>query len=334
MKRETATIRKQNPIASDYFHARMSALTHQVIVLGSINTDLVTRLPRLPEPGMTMIGREFYQAHGGKGANQAVAAARAGNSPVVLIAAVGDDEYGRASLAHLARERLVLDYVRRIKDSASGVAMILVDGSGENCIAVTPGANDLLLPEHVDSVPEELFPAGGVFLASLEVPLKTVRRGLERAKELALTTILNPAPVVSREAVLELLPLVDVLTPNEHEAAQLLDRPFRGPESATAAEELRGMGCQNVIITLGRDGAVVATATSTVRVPAIHVSAVDTTAAGDAFSGALAVALAEGQRLADAARFASAAGALAVTQRGAQTSLPTRSAIDNMLGQQ
>jgi ribokinase len=306
----------------------------QVIVLGSINTDLVTRLPRLPEAGMTMIGREFYQAHGGKGANQAVAAARASSAPVVLIAAVGDDAYGRASLAHLARERLVLDHVQQIEDSASGVAMILVDGSGENCIAVTPGANDLLLPQHVDSVPEEVFPAGGVFLASLEVPLETVRRGLERAKELALTTILNPAPVVSRESVLELLPLVDVLTPNEHEAAQLLNRSFRGVrESAAAAEELRGIGCQNVIITLGGDGAVVATAAATVRVPPFHVNAVDTTAAGDAFSGALAVALAEGQRLADAARFASAAGALAVTQRGAQPSLPTRTAIDDILAQ-
>jgi ribokinase len=307
-------------------------MTPQVLVLGSINTDLVTRLPRLPEPGMTMIGREFFQAPGGKGANQAVAAARAGQTPVVLIAAVGDDEYGRASLANLARERLVLDYVQRIGDCPSGVAFILVDDSGENCIAVTPGANERLLPEHVDSVPEEVFPAGGVFLASLEVPRATVRRGLERAKDLALATILNPAPVGNREAVVELLPLVDVLTPNEHEAAQLLGRPFRGMEqSLAAAEELRGLGCQNVVITLGKDGAVVATASSTTRIPAFSVQAVDTTAAGDAFSGALAVAVAEGQRLADAVQFASAAGALAVGVRGAQPSLPARLAIEELL---
>lgn len=307
-------------------------MSPQVIVLGSINTDLVTRLPRLPEPGVTMIGREFFQAHGGKGANQAVAAARAGPLPVVLIAAVGDDEYGRASLANLARERLVLDYVERIDDCPSGVAFILVDDSGENCIAVTPGANDRLLPEHIDRVPEEVFPAGGVFLASLEVPLETVRRGLERAKELALTTILNPAPVTDRDKVIELLPLVDVLVPNEHEAAQLLNRTFsRLQGSPAAADELRGLGCDNVVITLGGVGAVVATAPGISRVPAFNVQAVDTTAAGDAFCGALAVALAEGQRLADAVRFASAAGALAVTQRGAQPSLPTRFAIAELL---
>jgi ribokinase len=307
-------------------------MTPQVIVLGSINTDLVTRLPRLPEPGMTMIGREFFQAHGGKGANQAVAAARAGDAPVVLIAAVGDDEYGRASLAHLSRERLVLDYIQRIDDCPSGVAFILVDDSGENCIAVTPGANDRLLPEHVDLVPEDVFPAGGVFLASLEVPLETVRRGLERAKELALTTILNPAPVTDRNKVLELLPLVDVLVPNEHEADQLLEKTFpRLQGSPAAADELRSLGCENVVITLGGIGAVVSAASGTSRVPAFHVTAIDTTAAGDAFCGALAVALSEGQRLSDAVRFASAAGALAVTQRGAQPSLPTRFAIAELL---
>jgi ribokinase len=313
----------------------MNGPTPQVIVLGSINTDLVTRLPRLPEPGVTMIGREFFQAHGGKGANQAVAAARAGLAPVVLIAAVGDDEYGRAALANLVHERLLLDYVQRIEDCQSGVAFILVEDSGENCIAVTPGANERLLPEHLDSVPEEVFPAGGVFLASLEVPLATVRHGLERARALALTTILNPAPVGFRGPVLELLPLVDVLTPNEHEAAQLLDRPFRGlQQSLAAAEELRGLGCENVVITLGSEGAVVATAASTAKAPAFFVTPVDTTAAGDAFSGALAVALAEGQRLADAVRFASAAGALAVTVRGAQPSLPTRRAIEELVASQ
>lgn len=303
-----------------------------VIVLGSINTDLVTQVPSLPGAGVTMIGRQFFQAQGGKGANQAVAAARAGSAPVILIAAVGDDEYGQASIASLSRERLLLDHVQRIERCSSGVAVILVDDAGENCIAITPGANYRLLPKHIDGLPEEVFAAGGVFLASLEVPLATVRRGLERAKERGLTTILNPAPVELREPVLQLRDLVDVLTPNEHEAAQLLNRPFRGQQqSLAAAEELRECGCKNVVITLGKEGAVVATSSSTSAHPAFNVEAVDSTAAGDAFSGALAMALVERLCLADAIRFASAAGALCVTLRGAQSSLPDRPAIEKLL---
>ncbi|HMC12112.1 MAG TPA: ribokinase, partial [Pirellulaceae bacterium] len=280
----------------------------------------------------TIIGRQFFQAPGGKGANQAVAAARAGGAPLLFIAAVGDDEFGRAATDHLSRERLLLDYVTRIEDTPSGVAMILVDDDGENCIAVTPGANACLLPGHVDRVPDEEFGAARVLLASLEVPLATVRRGLERAKMLGLSAILNPAPMSNRQAVLDLLPLVDVLTPNEHEAAQLLDHPFRGlQQSLAAAEELRSLGCLNVIITLGAEGAVIASPAGTSHLSAFPVSAVDTTAAGDAFSGALATALAEQLALLDAARFASAAGALAVTRAGAQPSLPTRLAIEEML---
>jgi ribokinase len=304
----------------------------QVIVLGSINIDLVTHVPSLPAPGVTMIGRQFFQAHGGKGANQAIAAARAGFSPVVLIAAVGDDENGRAAMANLSHERLLLDHVQRIEGCPSGVAVILVDDGGENCIAITPGANDRLLPQDVDGVPDEIFSAGSVFLASLEVPLATVRRGLERAKDRGLTTILNPAPVRFREPVLKLLDLVDVLTPNEHEAAQLLHRPFRGLQQIlAAAEELRAFGCQNVVITLGSAGAVAATASSTTPHSSFNVETVDTTAAGDAFSGALATALVEHQSLAEAIRFASAAGALSVTRRGAQSSLPVRPAIEKLL---
>jgi ribokinase len=304
----------------------------QVIVLGSINTDLVTRVPFLPEPGVTVIGREFFQASGGKGANQAVAAARSGTSPVVFIAAVGDDDFGRAGLASLRRESLVLDYIQEIAGCASGVASIFVDDQGENCIGVAPGANARLLPDHVASVPQSVFDSARVFLASLEVPLAVVRQGLERAKAAGLTTILNPAPISDRAGVLESLPLVGVLTPNEHEAGQLLDRQIRNPEQAfTAAEDLRELGCGQVVITLGSQGAVVATSAGSSRVPAFPVKPVDTTAAGDAFSGALAVALAERQELRDATRFAAAAGAIAVTRPGAQPSLPTRQAIAEFL---
>lgn len=304
----------------------------QVIVLGSINTDLVTRVPYLPDPGVTVIGREFFQAPGGKGANQAVAAARAGSAPVVFLGAVGDDDFGRASLAALGRERIALDYVQQIAGCASGLAFIFVAFDGENCIAVSPGANHRLMPEHVNQVPDEVFNSARVLLASLEGPVETVRRGLERARAAGLTTILNPAPVTDRAAALELMPLVDVLTPNEHEAAELLDQRFQGMEQAfSAAEDLRDLGVRDVIITLGPQGAIVASSAGTARVPAFPVEPVDSTAAGDAFSGALAVALAERRELRDAARFAAAAGALAVTRQGAQPSLPTREAIEELL---
>lgn len=301
-------------------------------MLGSINTDLVTRLPYLPEPGVTMIGREFFRSPGGKGANQAVAAARAGDAPVLLIAALGDDDFGRASLMHLQNEPLLLDYVTIIEDCASGVAMILVDDAGENCIAVTPCANERLTAGHVDEVPENVFASARVFLASLEVPLATVRRGLERAKAAGLTTVLNPAPVSDRAGVLGLAGLVDVLTPNQHEVGELLERQFTGlMQSFAAAEDLRACGFANVIVTLGGEGSILATTEGSKHVKPFAVRAIDSTAAGDAFSGALAAALAESMPLPAAARFASAAGAIAARRKGAQPALPRKHEIEELL---
>jgi len=299
-----------------------------IIVLGSTNTDLVIRGPRLPAPGETVLGGEFYRAHGGKGANQAVAAARASSEPVTFIAAVGDDPFGRDALDHFADENLDIRFLKTVPGTPSGVALILVDRHGENLISVASGANEHLLPADVDAVPEEVFRKADVLLTCLESPLETVARGLQRAKKAGLRTILNPAP--ANEAILRhgLLALTDVLTPNEGEAAVLAGIETKDSASAAAAR-LRELGCKGCVITLGSQGCLVVDEQGVeTRIESHPVDAVDATAAGDAFNGALAVALSEGRSLADAARFANRAAAIAVTRPGAQPSLPTRAEIE------
>lgn len=298
----------------------------QVIVVGSVNTDLVIRVPRLPRPGETVLGGEFFETAGGKGANQAVAAARLAREPVAFVAAVGDDPFGRRSLDNLRRENLILDAVKVVDGMPSGVAQIVVDDRGENAIAVASGANAALRPQDIDSLPQDLFASARVFLTCLETPLDTVARGLERAKRSGLVTILNPAPAGSLGGRLDLLELVDVLTPNELEAAELAGGDS-GADPMILARRLRQCGARDCVITLGHQGCLVA-ADRIESIAGIKVIAVDSTAAGDAFNGALAVALAEGRSLADAARWANRAAAIAVTRRGAQPSLPTREELD------
>lgn len=298
-----------------------------VIVLGSINIDLVVYGPRLPAPGETVLGGRFAQVSGGKGANQAVAAARAGKDPVLFIAAVGSDSFGRAALESLGRERLDLSHVKTIDGEATGVALIMVDGQGENCISVALGANAALTAADFENIPAGDFEAAKVFLACLESPLDAVRAGLVRAKKTGLTTILNPAPADAAVLQGDLLTLVDILTPNRAEAAALSGVAITDPESAIrAARKLQGLGCGTVIVTLGQDGCVVVERDPYVT-PALAVEAVDATAAGDAFSGVLAVALAEGHPVAEAACWATAAAGISVTRRGAQPSLPGREEI-------
>ncbi|MFN0052093.1 MAG: ribokinase [Planctomycetales bacterium] len=302
-----------------------------VIVIGSINTDLVIRGPRLPAPGETVIGGEFYQAAGGKGANQAVAAARAGRTPVTFLGAVGDDPLGREALAGLRAENLVCEFLKTVPGMASGVALILVDEGGQNLISVAPGANARLTPADVEAIPEETFRAAKVFLTCLESPLDTVASGLRRARRCGLLTILNPAPVPSQGLPNDLLALVDVLTPNASEAAQLAGLQPAGSPSlpATLALQLQSRGCRSVIVTLGDAGCLVADREVT-AISARRVQAIDATAAGDAFNGALAVALSEGKSLISAAEWATAAAAISVTRRGAQPSLPTRAEIERV----
>lgn len=301
----------------------------RVLVLGSINVDLVVRSARLPRPGETVIGGDFFQAAGGKGANQAVAAARAAGGGVALIAAVGDDDFGRWSRTELGREPLGLDHVRTLRGTATGVALILVDASGENLISVASGANQALGIEQVAEIDDAVWSAASVFLAGLEVPLDVVRAGLERARRHGLLTVLNPAPALTGAADPSLLGLVDLLTPNEHEAATLAGIEVRDPTSAAeAGHRLRALGCRQVLVTLGGAGSVLVGA-ETVHIPARPVVAIDTTAAGDALNGALVAALAEGRPLREAIEWATVAAAISVTRRGAQPSLPQRAEIDH-----
>ncbi len=306
-----------------------------VLILGSINTDLVIRSRRLPRPGETVLGGEFYQSAGGKGANQAVAAARAmvARGSIRFIGAIGGDEFGKESRRGLLAERIDCTYLKEIASVASGIALIMVDEQGENLISVASGANASLSPIDIDALPASLFQACKVFLACLELPLPTVVLGLARAKELGLITILNPAPVQNAAAVKKLLPFVDLLTPNELELAALAGMPVDSLETAAvAARVVQSQGPKHVIVTLGASGSVTVDESGTAcHIPAFPVTPIDTTAAGDCFSGSLAVALAEGHPLLTAARFASAAAALSVTRRGAQPSLPQREEIEMLL---
>ncbi|REJ67251.1 MAG: ribokinase [Planctomycetota bacterium] len=308
-----------------------------ITVLGSINVDLVVRSKRLPAAGETVTGGAFYQASGGKGANKAVAAARlscnsarqaAADSPVQLVGAVGDDELGRWVCDQLGREPLDDKHIRTLAEHATGIALIMVDAAGENLISVASGANAALSVADVNALDEDLF--AGVFVANLELTLCTVARGLKRAQDRSATTLLNPAPAHAGLLENNVLKQVDVLTPNEIEAEHLTGLSVTTTDEAiAAARRLQQLGCGSCVITRGAAGAIVVDADDRVtEVPAVEVEAVDTTAAGDAFNGALAVALAEGRDLVEAAHWASRAAALSVTRRGAQPSLPWRAEVE------
>lgn len=304
----------------------------RLLVLGSVNTDLVVKVSELPRPGATVIGGTFYQSQGGKGANQAVAATRAGLAPVTLIAAVGDDALGRESLSVLGREKLNLQHVVIKPQVPSGVALIIVDQHGENMIAVASGANALLSPSDVEAIPEAVFRSARVFLTCLEIPRDTVTAGLARARQAGLLTILNPAPV-SNEIPHETLQYVDVITPNETEASRMTGVEVTDRASAErAARILKHQGVKNVVVTLGSRGCVVVDDLDRTAIySAFEVDAVDTTGAGDAFNGVLAAVLSENQTWEQALRWAMCAAAISVTRPGAQTSLPRREEIEIML---
>ena len=295
-------------------------------VLGSSNTDLVVRVEHIPAEGETVLGSDLLRAAGGKGASQAVAAARLG-AAIRFVGAVGDDEFGHRALAGLQEEGIDAERVRVLPGVPSGVALITVDSSGRNAIAVAPGANSSVSPDQARSAVAAMS-EGSVLLAQLEVPIEAVREGLQAAREGGHRTVLNPAPVPPDGLPPELLALVDVLPPNEHEAAALVGRDAEPEE---LARELLGRGVGAVVITLGERGALVAAREQQEWLPAHRVDAVDTTAAGDAFSGGLVTALAEGQTLSEAARFASAVAALSVTKRGAQPSMPSRAEVERFL---
>jgi ribokinase len=298
-----------------------------VLVIGSYNTDLVIRCPRLPAPGETILGGTFAQHHGGKGANQAVAAARlAAAGQVHFVAKVGDDEFGRQALTQLRAEGVDITDVRVAPGQPSGVALINVaTETGENSISVAAGANEHLGLADVDAALAEATP-GTVVVLQLEIPLPTVLHAARQAAARGLRVVLNPAPAQPLPAGLG----ADLyaLTPNETEAQTLTGVQVTDAATATlAADHLHAAGISRVVITLGAQGAYWSDGTGAAMVAAPAVQAIDTTAAGDCFTGALAVAFAEGQALPEAVAFACRAAALAVTRPGAQASLPTRAEL-------
>lgn len=300
-----------------------------VTVVGSSNTDMVINTPTLPRPGETVLGGVFRTAAGGKGANQAVAAARAGGD-VRFVARVGDDNLGRAALAGFRKDRIDVGRVLPTEGTASGVALITVDRAGENCIAVAPGANGLVTPADVERAFQDVAPPA-VVLVQLEIPLEAVKATVRMGRVLGAVVVLNPAP--ARVLPPAILKLVDVLTPNESEAALLTGIEVRDQVGAgKAAAKLRDMGVRCVIVTLGAKGAWIQDDTGGRLIPGFKMKAVDTTAAGDVFNGALAVALGEGKQVAEAVRFANAAAGISVTRLGAQPSAPTRAEITKLLG--
>jgi len=303
---------------------------NKIVVVGSSNTDMIVKLPHLPKPGETVSGGAFSTAAGGKGANQAVAAARAG-AEVGLVARVGDDSFGEQAIAGFVGDGIDVRYVTRDSGAPSGVALIFVDDGGENCIAVAPGANGRATPEDVDAA-EDLIGGAEALVMQLETPIETVGRAAALARQHGVRVILNPAP--ARPLNDELLANVSILTPNESEAELLTGVQVEDDESAAAAARaLVARGVDTVILTLGSRGAFVFESDSGELVPSFEVQAVDTTAAGDVFNGSLAVGLSEGMPLGKAVRFANAAAALSVTKLGAQPSAPTRAEIDPFLSE-
>jgi len=300
----------------------------RIVVVGSSNTDMIIKAHRIPKPGETVIGGEFSIAAGGKGANQAVAAARAGGK-VSLVARVGDDMFGQQAVEGFRSDSIDIRHVLQDSDAPSGVALIFVDEGGENSIAVASGANARLTSSDVLAA-RDLITSADVLVTQLETPLSTVQAAAELAHEANVRVILNPAP--AQPLGEEILRHVSVLTPNETEAELLTGIEVTDDAGAeAAAETLAAMGVGAILITLGPRGAFILDADHRGLVPGFEVEAVDTTAAGDVFNGALAVALGEGRSLAQAARFANAAAALSVTKLGAQPSAPTREEIEGFL---
>ncbi|HEY7349997.1 MAG TPA: ribokinase [Ktedonobacterales bacterium] len=302
----------------------------RVTVIGSFMTDLVVRAPRRPLAGESLVGTDFGIFVGGKGNNQAIAAARCG-AEVAIIGRVGDDLFAQPVIDTLAANGIANAYVTRDSEAGTGTAMIVVDPSGQNSIIVTPRANLRLTPWDLEAASES-FQGAAIVLAQLEVPIPTVLAGARLAHDAGARFLFNPAPAPTEPLPEELLRLTSIIAPNEVEAEQLTGIPTGDQEGALrAAQALLERGPQDVILTLGERGALWVNHSHTELIPAIPVQQVDATAAGDAFCGALAAALALSQPMYIAVRWASAAGALAVTKMGASPSLPTRAEVEGLL---
>ncbi|WKZ37585.1 MAG: ribokinase [Anaerolineales bacterium] len=302
---------------------------HNVLVIGSLNADLVVRVPRFPQPGETISGGDLLTIPGGKGANQAVAAARQGAS-VAMVGRVGRDNFGPLLADNLRSNRVDTSHVSAA-DSATGTAIILVEESGQNSIVLSPGANGKVTAQDAASAPD-----ARILLLQFEIPMDAVLHAAKRYKAKGTTVILNPAP--ARQIPGELLASVDILVPNESELALLTDMPVTDQKSAElAAQELLKRGVKTVIVTLGSKGALLVTDSQAAHVDAFKVDVVDTTAAGDAFIGGFAAKLLESDSpvpqsdMQAAVRYGCACGALAATKPGAQPSLPTKEEVERFI---
>ncbi len=303
-------------------------MNNKIVVVGSSNTDMILKSPRIPKPGETILGGVFTTAAGGKGANQAVAAARAGGN-ITFIARIGNDDLGRQSIKGFKKDGINIDYIKKDETAPSGVALIMVDEQGSNSIAVASGANANLIPDHIHEA-RNAIENSDILLMQLETPLETVVEAAKIAASVGVKTILNPAPAIPLPD--HLLKNISIITPNEIEAEILTGISVRNTDSAMQATAcLHEKGIETIIITLGAKGCYLSKDNIRKIIPGFSVKAIDTTAAGDTFNGAFAVALAEGLPIEEAVRFANAAGALSVTKEGAQPSIPYRKDIKAFL---
>lgn len=300
-----------------------------IIVVGSLNTDLVVQAPRFPKPGETISGKDLQIIPGGKGANQAVAAARQGMS-VAMVGRVGSDSFGPELINNLQQNNVDASHVQIDSGSATGTAIIVVAEDGQNSIVLSPGGNGKVGSEDLDDV---AFSDYKLLLLQLEIPIETVLSAARRAQGSGLGVLLNPAP--ARPLPDELLSLPDFIVPNESELSLLTNLPVNDVSSATvAARTLLERGIRHVIVTLGARGALIVNQGLTKHIPPFQVEVVDTTAAGDAFIAGFASALLQDKSLEEAVRYGCACGALAATRLGAQPSLPTKDEVERFLGEQ
>lgn len=311
----------------------------RILVVGSINIDFVVKADRLPKPGESVVGTEFFQAFGGKGANQAVGISRLNGPPVSFVGAVGKDSLGDQAIASLLDAGIDCRFVTQIPELSSGVALIMLDKNGENCITAAPGANSAVDEYVIGSLPDELFRSSQLIVVCQEIPVEAIVVLVERAKLFQVPVQFNPAPPNERLKDADILQYIEYLTPNETEVEALTGRPIQPEdldESARSAiSDLRNLGARSIAITLGANGCYVFDEQTMshpdqallLRPP--KVDAVDTTAAGDAFNAGLAVATCCGKSFVEACRWANRVAATSVTRKGAQPSMPTQNELVN-----
>ncbi|GAB1416680.1 ribokinase [Paludibacter sp.] len=296
----------------------------RIVVVGSCNTDMVVKSDRLPVPGETVLGGAFMMNPGGKGANQAVSAARMGGN-ITFVSKTGNDLFGRQSVERYGEENIVTDYIFSDQDLTSGVALIMVDRNGENCIVVASGANGSLSPKDIDKA-KDIIESADILLMQLEIPIETVEYAAKIASNKGVKVVLNPAPAAFLSN--ELLKCLYAIIPNKTEAEMLSGIKVNGLDTAKqAADIISAKGVDVVVITLGSKGSLIKEGDRYTYVEAEKVEAVDTTAAGDTFCGSFCVGVSEGLSIEDAVKMATKAAAITVTREGAQAAIPYRSEI-------